>query len=87
MNDLYEDPYTSICSERTLQSDKNGFFLRFADHVLMSAGENWLGEKFAKLKTDRERIETLFTDEQVEITLNNIKKISKGLVSDKGGCK
>lgn len=64
--DVYDDDrYTSICSERTLQSDKNGFFLAFADHVLLSAGENWLNDKFAKLMTDRARIETLFTDNQV----------------------
>lgn len=67
-----DDRYTALCSEKTLQSDQNGFFLQFAEHVLASAGEDWLKNTFAKLTTDKERIRILFTDEKVYVIPKSI---------------
>lgn len=57
---LVDENYISRCSEQTLQSDKNGFFLQFADQVLENAGEEWINNVFGRLKTDRERIEIVY---------------------------
>ncbi|GLV38670.1 SET and MYND domain containing class 4 member 2 [Carabus blaptoides fortunei] len=68
-----------MCSERTLQSDTNGFFLQFADHVVNFAGTDWLNQSFAKIQSDRGRIETLFHDTQIKDivcdTLSNVQCI------------
>lgn len=59
--------YTTLCSERTLQTDTNGFFFEFADHVVNFSGLDWLENTFGKLSNDRERIKSLLNDEHVII--------------------
>jgi hypothetical protein len=48
--------YTALCSSVTLQSNKQGFFLDFADHVTETVGSEWIDGKFAGLRTDEERL-------------------------------
>lgn len=55
-----DETYISRCSEQTLQSDKNGFFLQFANQVVENAGVEWINNVFGRLKTDRERIEIVY---------------------------
>lgn len=57
--------YTTICSEKTIQSETQGFFLDFADNVIQFAGLDWLNNTFGKLRNNRERIQALLTDDQV----------------------
>lgn len=57
--------YTTICSEKTIQSETKGFFLDFADNVIHFAGLDWLNNTFGKLKNDRARIKALLADDQV----------------------
>lgn len=54
-----------ICSEKTLQTNKEGFFLNFAEYVCEEVGENWVKNTFGKLKSDRERIRVIYQDDKV----------------------
>lgn len=56
-----------LCSEKTLQSDKEGFFLQFVNSVAESVGEKWIKNVFGKLKTDNERIRIIYEDKKVRI--------------------
>ncbi|XP_039280323.1 SET and MYND domain-containing protein 4 [Nilaparvata lugens] len=72
---------TSICSAATLQSDRKGFFMTFAENVAETAGKDWI-EKFGKLKLDEERIKYVFNDEKiyeaVHSRLQNVQPLSRG---------
>ncbi|XP_067005108.2 SET and MYND domain-containing protein 4 [Anabrus simplex] len=80
MNEEDPDPfYTSLCSSVTLQSNKQGFFLAYAEHVLETLGTKWLNNVFAKLKTDEERIRACYSSpkvyEAVHGTLQHIQEL------------
>lgn len=66
-NQLIDKTYMSICSERTLQSNENGFFMNFAEHIAKTVGEKWIKNVFGKLTTDKERIRTVYEYEPVKI--------------------
>jgi hypothetical protein len=74
---LQQDPaYTELCSSVTLQSKKQGFFLDFAHHVTNAVGSEWIGEKFAGLKTDEERLTTCHElGECVHGVLQNVQEL------------
>ncbi|KAK7867520.1 hypothetical protein R5R35_009420 [Gryllus longicercus] len=57
-----EPSFASMFSPLTLQTDKRGFFLPYADNVIEIAGSAWLKNVFGKLKTDQERIKILFSE-------------------------
>ncbi|XP_025836273.1 histone-lysine N-methyltransferase ASHR1 [Agrilus planipennis] len=61
--------YLSRCSEKTLQSNENGFFLQFADKVEEVAGNNWINDVFGKLKSDKDRLRILYKFEPVREVL------------------
>ncbi|CAG9812403.1 unnamed protein product [Phaedon cochleariae] len=71
--------YTAICSERTLQSNSNGFFMDFVRIVVENAGGKWINTEFGKLKTDRQRIRYVYESEktksQVTKVLSNVQEI------------
>lgn len=57
--------YQQICSARTVQSDKKGFFNEFYLEVRQSCGEKWLTNYFGKLKSDQARILSIFSDREI----------------------
>lgn len=68
---FFDQNYTQLCSEKTLQADKEGFFLQFVKTLVENVGEKWIKNVFGKLRTDQERIRTLFENEKVKkIKLN-----------------
>ncbi|XP_034230717.1 uncharacterized protein LOC117639272 [Thrips palmi] len=59
------DPhFTQMCSDATLQSDRRGFFLDLVEAVTDGAGIAFV-EEFAKLKDDRQRLETCYSHPKV----------------------
>lgn len=59
------DPhFTKICSDATLQSDRRGFFLDFAEDLTDSAGLAFI-EEFGKLKDDRQRLTVCYSHPKV----------------------
>ncbi|RZF38510.1 hypothetical protein LSTR_LSTR006105 [Laodelphax striatellus] len=71
----------NLFNAATLQSDRKGFFLTFAENVAETAGKDWI-EKFGKLKSDEERIKYVFYDEKiyeaVHSRLQNVQPLSRG---------
>lgn len=68
MSRIQLDPnYAARCSEKTLQSDDDGFFLSFADNLAEIAGDVWIEKTFGKLRSDREKLNILYTYEPVSI--------------------
>ncbi|XP_055914079.1 SET and MYND domain-containing protein 4 [Eupeodes corollae] len=57
--------YQQICSVRTVQSDKKGFFNEFYLEVREACGEKWLTNYFGKLKSDQARILSIFSDREI----------------------
>ncbi|XP_047003321.1 SET and MYND domain-containing protein 4-like isoform X1 [Schistocerca americana] len=76
-NNVSIDPeFTRICSEATLQSKKEGFFLVYAESVEDQLGEKWIHKTFSKLSTDEERISICYSDPQVrEAILSTMKHV------------
>lgn len=71
MSGIFQDNnYQALCSEKTLQSDPKGFFMSFVEHVIASVGDVWVEEVFGKLKTDGERIRTIYEDKKVVEIIN-----------------
>ncbi|KAG5899048.1 hypothetical protein JTB14_000072 [Gonioctena quinquepunctata] len=66
MAEYSDDKYTTICSERTLQTNSNGFFMDFVQLVKEHAGESWINKNFGKLKSDKERIRSIFQSERTK---------------------
>ena len=64
---IFDQQYLQLCSEKTLQSNKDGFFLQFAEAVAENVGEQWV-KKFGKLKTDKERIRRIYEDDTVSLS-------------------
>lgn len=62
---LQDNSYLALCSEKTLQSETKGFFMTFVKNVEDIVGHVWIEEVFGKLKTDDERIRTIFEDKKV----------------------
>ncbi|GJQ85448.1 hypothetical protein Trydic_g23873 [Trypoxylus dichotomus] len=58
--------YTTICSEKTLQSNEKGFFMQFVEIVAKEAGEEWIQSTFGSLKSDKERIKIIYECEPVK---------------------
>ena len=75
------DIYSQVCSARTVQSDKNGFFAEFIEEVKSSAGEKWLKNYFGQLKSDQARILSIFNDREICDTalavLENVRPVFK----------
>ncbi|XP_044252306.1 SET and MYND domain-containing protein DDB_G0273589-like [Tribolium madens] len=61
-----DEKYLEICSEKTLQIDKEGFFLQFAKTVAENVGEKWVKNVFGKLKTDSERIRVIYENDEIK---------------------
>ncbi|KAH8397423.1 hypothetical protein KR222_003675 [Zaprionus bogoriensis] len=61
----YETNYQQICSTRTVQSDKKGFFNEFYLDVKESCGEKWLQNYFGKLKSNAARVLSIFSDREI----------------------
>ena len=66
MSNIDADPlFTSICSAKTLQSDKNGFFNLFYQSVsenFSGKDEQWLENEFRQLKTDLDKLKAIYED-------------------------
>lgn len=61
------DPhFTKVCSDATLQSDRRGFFLDFAEEVTDTAGLAFIDE-FGKLRDDRQRISVCYSHPKVSL--------------------
>ncbi|KNC24394.1 hypothetical protein FF38_14177 [Lucilia cuprina] len=63
--DIADNTYQQICSARTVQSDKKGFFNEFYLEVKESCGEKWLKNYFGKLKSNEARILSIFSDREI----------------------
>jgi hypothetical protein len=61
------DPvFTSLCSQKTLQSHNDGFFNLFYQSVCENfEGENWLNDVYKKLPDDKEKLRALYDDPTV----------------------
>ncbi|XP_021934580.1 SET and MYND domain-containing protein 4 isoform X2 [Zootermopsis nevadensis] len=56
----HDPTYTALCNSVTLQSNNQGFFLDFADHVTDTVDSEWINGKFALLRTDEERLRACY---------------------------
>lgn len=63
---IFDRQYMQLCSEKTLQANKEGFFLQFAECVAVNAGEKWIRHVFGKLKIDKERLKKIYEDDKVK---------------------
>lgn len=63
--DIADSTYQQICSARTVQSDKKGFFNEFYLEVKEACGEKWLKNYFGKLKSNEARILSIFSDREI----------------------
>lgn len=76
-----DDIYLKICSIRTVQSNKEGFFNEFYYEVKNSCGEKWLKNYFSKLKSNEARILSIFNDREccdtVLAVLENVAPVFK----------
>ncbi|XP_044759990.1 SET and MYND domain-containing protein 4 [Coccinella septempunctata] len=73
MSQIYQDQnYATRCSEKTLQSDDEGFFLSLADNLAELAGNTWIEKCFGKLKNDREKLRSLYTHEPTKNALTEV---------------
>lgn len=81
-----EDPdpfYRARCSEETLQSGSKGFFRDFSEAVTDAVGPTWISKIFGKLKTDEDRLRTVFTDAKIKETVLETLRHVKELYRDK----
>ncbi|XP_030751976.1 SET and MYND domain-containing protein 4-like [Sitophilus oryzae] len=78
-NKFLDIAYKDLCSEKTLQSNSQGFFLNFADFVVEEVGKAWIKENFNKLRSDNERIKFVYECEKVKDYvlnfLSNVKEV------------
>lgn len=75
-----QDPlFTALCSYSTVQSDDKGFFNIFYESVVEKCTESWIKHDFGVLKSDREKLQKLFTDSTVNDlvlgTLENVREV------------
>ncbi|EDW40325.1 GL24960 [Drosophila persimilis] len=61
----YDPTYQKICSTRTVQSEKKGFFNDFCGDVRETCGDKWLKNYFGKLKSNAARVLSIFSDREV----------------------
>ncbi|SPP87417.1 SET and MYND domain-containing protein 4 [Drosophila guanche] len=61
----YDPTYEKICSTRTVQSEKKGFFNDFCGDVRETCGDKWLKNYFGKLKSNAARVLSIFSDREV----------------------
>ncbi|XP_030372757.1 SET and MYND domain-containing protein 4 [Scaptodrosophila lebanonensis] len=61
----YDSTYQQICSMRTVQSEKKGFFNEFYLDVKESCGDKWLKNCFGQLKSNAARVLSIFSDREV----------------------
>ncbi|VEN35061.1 unnamed protein product, partial [Callosobruchus maculatus] len=92
MTSSFEDKsYTAICSEKTLQTNENGFFMSFVGLVLKSAGEKWVKNVFGKLNSDDRRVRMIFESPQtkypVESVLSNVQEVYRKKDGEIAKCK
>lgn len=77
----FDQRFTQVCSEKTIQSDPKGFFSEFYNEIREICGIEWIKEKFGKLKNDEERILLIFNDPKISDTvlgiLENVKPVYK----------
>ncbi|XP_022911238.2 uncharacterized protein [Onthophagus taurus] len=80
MGGRFHDPvYTTICSEKTLQSNDKGFFMQFVYNTLESVGDDWIENVFGSLTNDNERLRILYEYEPAKsvivYTLTHVQEI------------
>ncbi|KAH8251003.1 hypothetical protein KR026_004093 [Drosophila bipectinata] len=61
----FDPTYYNICSTRTVQSEKRGFFNEFCVDVRDACGDKWLQNYFGKLKSNAARVLSIFSDREV----------------------
>ncbi|KAH8316781.1 hypothetical protein KR074_007712 [Drosophila pseudoananassae] len=61
----FDPTYYHICSTRTVQSEKRGFFNEFCVDVREACGDKWLQNYFGKLKSNAARVLSIFSDREV----------------------
>ncbi|EDV38803.1 uncharacterized protein Dana_GF24983 [Drosophila ananassae] len=61
----FDPTYYNICSTRTVQSEKRGFFNEFCVDVREACGDKWLQNYFGKLKSNAARVLSIFSDREV----------------------
>lgn len=68
-NERFQDTaFRHLCSEKTLQSNSQGFFLNFADYVVNEVGNKSIKNVFGKLKSDSERIRSVYLSKEVSMS-------------------
>nr|XP_023024792.1 SET and MYND domain-containing protein DDB_G0273589-like isoform X1 [Leptinotarsa decemlineata] len=72
MAKFINEAYTTICSERTLQTNDNGFFMDFVKLIKKHAGDSWIDNEFGKLKSDKERIRCIYLSERTQKPIVNV---------------
>ncbi|CAH1168510.1 unnamed protein product [Phyllotreta striolata] len=78
MSDFDDKDYRSRCSEKTLQTECNGFFMDFVHLVKENAGETWIKKKFGRLKSDKDRIRSVYESEETkEIVLKLLSNVQQ----------
>ncbi|KAH8380352.1 hypothetical protein KR009_010174 [Drosophila setifemur] len=61
----FDPNYHHICSVRTVQSERKGFFNEFCVDVREECGDKWLQNYFGKLKSNAARVLSIFSDREV----------------------
>uniref|UniRef100_A0A1A9WRC4 MYND-type domain-containing protein n=1 Tax=Glossina brevipalpis TaxID=37001 RepID=A0A1A9WRC4_9MUSC len=78
---IMDTTYQQICSARTVQSDKKGFFNEFYLEAKQTCGEKWLQNHFGQLKSNEARILSIFNDPEICDTvlgiLENVQPVYK----------
>lgn len=77
-NRFEDGQYRNLCSEKTLQSNSQGFFMNFVEHFLDHVDSEWVKSVFGKLSTDQERIKFIY--ESNEVGKSALKKCNKKLI-------
>ncbi|XP_035898135.1 SET and MYND domain-containing protein 4 isoform X1 [Anopheles stephensi] len=83
MTSIDNDPlFTSLCNEKTLQSQKEGFFNEFYHSVaenFTGKSARWLTEVYQKVPTDQERLRLIYEDPvvcyEVQGTLEHVEPV------------
>uniref|UniRef100_A0AAR5QBJ1 Protein-lysine N-methyltransferase SMYD4 n=1 Tax=Dendroctonus ponderosae TaxID=77166 RepID=A0AAR5QBJ1_DENPD len=66
-----DDQYRNLCSEKTLQSNSQGFFMNFVEHLLNHVGPEWVKTVFGKLSTDQDRIKCVYESNKTKTLLQD----------------
>lgn len=86
MTSIDNDPlFTSLCNEKTLQSQKQGFFNEFYQSVaenFTGKSARWLQDVYQKVPSDKERLRLIYEDPvvayEVQGTLEHVEPVFRG---------